>query len=321
MLAIHGGAGVTPRKELPAEREKEIRAVMDAALAAGEAVLKKPGGTSLDAVEAAVRVMEDSPLFNAGKGAAFTREGKNELDASIMDGRTRAAGAVGAVTTIKNPISAARAVMESSGHVLLVGDGAEAFAKSAGCEIVDPKYFWTERRWKSLQEELAKEAEKKKSSALRGAEADRLAFADMPPEARCGTVGAVAVDSQGNLAAATSTGGLTMKRHGRLGDSPIVGAGTFADNKSCAVSGTGQGEFFIRAVAAYDIAALVEYKKLSVAEAADEVVTKKIKSAGGEAGVIVLDAKGNHAAPFNTNGLYRGYVTKDGRRNVAIFDE
>jgi beta-aspartyl-peptidase (threonine type) len=324
MLAIHGGAGVIDRDKLSPEHEKEIRATLDAALAAGEAVLKKPDGTSLDAVEAAVRVLEDSPLFNAGKGSAFTREGKNEMDASIMDGRTRAAGAVGSVTTIKNPITAARAVMEKSGHVLMVSDGAEAFAKQAGCEIVDPKYFWTERRWKSLQEALEVEKTKKddaKSSGLGNRAAENLALDLRDAEARCGTVGAVAVDRHGNLAAATSTGGLTMKRHGRLGDTPIIGAGTFADNKSCAVSGTGQGEFFIRSVAAYDIAALVEYKGLSVADAANEVVHKKIKSAGGEAGVIALDTKGNHSAPFNTNGLYRGYVTKDGKRHVAIYEE
>ncbi len=324
VLAVHGGAGVIDRDKLSAEREKEIRATLDAALAAGEAVLNKPDGTSLDAVEAAVRVLEDSPLFNAGKGAAFTREGTNEMDASIMDGRTRAAGAVGFVTTIKNPISAARAVMEKSGHVLMVGDGAEAFAEDAGCEIVDPKYFWTERRWKSLQEALEEEKKKRdeqQSSGLGNRDAENLALHLRDAEARCGTVGAVALDRRGNLAAATSTGGLTLKRHGRLGDTPIVGAGTFADNKSCAVSGTGQGEFFIRSVAAYDIAALVEYKGLAVADAAREVVHKKIKSAGGEAGVIALDAKGNHAAPFNTNGLYRGYVTKDGKRHVAIYEE
>jgi beta-aspartyl-peptidase (threonine type) len=214
--------------------------------------------------------------------------------------------------------------MEKSGHVLMVGDGAEAFAKEAGCEIVDPKYFWTERRWKSLQQALEEEKKKRdeaKSSGLGNRAAENLAFSLRDAEARCGTVGAVAIDRHGNLAAATSTGGLTMKRHGRVGDSPIVGAGTFADNKSCAVSGTGQGEYFIRAIAAYDIAALVEYKALSVAAAANEVVNKKVKSAGGEAGVIALDAQGNHAAPFNTNGLYRGYVTKDGKRHVAIYAE
>ncbi len=321
VLAVHGGAGVTPKGKLSAEREKAIRAALDAALKAGEAVLNSPDGTSLDAVETAVRVLEDSPLFNAGKGAAFTREGKNEMDASIMDGRTRAAGAVGYVTTTKNPISAARAVMEKSGHVLMVGEGAEAFASQSGCEIVDPKYFRTQRRWKLLQEELAKEAEQQRTGSIGDDGVAKLALGAQNPEAQCGTVGAVALDRHGNLAAATSTGGLTMKRHGRVGDSPIVGAGTFADNKSCAVSGTGQGEYFIRAVAAYDIAALMEYKGLSVARAADEVVNRKIKLAGGEAGVIALDAKGNHAAPYNTNGLYRGYVTKDGKRHVAIYAE
>lgn len=323
VLAVHGGAGVTPRGELSAEREKQMRAVLEAALEAGEKVLNSPEGTSLDAVEAAVRVLEDSPLFNAGKGAVFTREGKNEMDASIMDGRTRAAGAVGSVTTIKNPISAARAVMEKSGHVLMVGEGAETFAKEAGCEIVDPKYFFTQRRWKQLQKELKKqrEAEEKQSSRGDARSADDLALAVLDPESRCGTVGAVALDRHGNLAAATSTGGLTTKRHGRVGDSPIVGAGMFADNKSCAVSGTGQGEYFIRSVAAYDIAALMEYKGMTVGQAANEVVLRKIKDAGGEAGVIALDAQGNHAAPFNTNGMSRGYLTKDGKRHVAIYAE
>jgi beta-aspartyl-peptidase (threonine type) len=331
VLAIHGGAGVTPKNELDPALEKELRKALDEALQAGGAALKKPNATSLDAVEAAIRVLEDSPYYNAGRGAAFTRDGKNEMDASLMDGRTRAAGAVASVTTIKNPITAARAVMEKSGHVIMVGDGAEKFAKECGCEIVDPKYFWTEARWKDLQDRLKKEQEKSgKSSSLRADGAADLTAsgavhavdkAELKAAWRFGTVGAVAVDSAGNLAAGTSTGGLTMKRHGRVGDSPILGAGTYADNHSCAVSATGDGEYFIRAVAAHDIASLVEYKGLSLSAAADEVIHKKIKSAGGDGAVIVLDAKGNYTASFNTEGLHRGYLTSDGQRHVAIYKE
>jgi beta-aspartyl-peptidase (threonine type) len=300
IFAVHGGAGATPKGKLPAELEKRIRETLDEALRAGEAALKKPDATSLDAVTAAITLLEDSPLFNAGKGAVFTREGKNELDASIMNGADRRAGAVASVTTIKNPILAARAVMEKSGHVLMVGPGADAYAKQIGLEIVDPTYFRTDQRWKDLQERLKRDADKSGSK---------------------GTVGAVAIDRHGNLAAGTSTGGLTAKRHGRVGDSPIIGAGTFADNKSCAISATGDGEYFIRAVAAHDIAALVEYKGMTIKQAAEEVLFRKIKPTGGDGAVIVLDPKGNLAMSYTTDGLYRGYVTADGRRKVMIYDE
>jgi beta-aspartyl-peptidase (threonine type) len=312
IFAIHGGAGAVPKGKLAPEHEKEIRATLDRALVAGETALKKPGATGLDAVTAAITLLEDSPLFNAGKGAVFTREGKNELDASIMNGANRHAGAVASVTTIKNPILAARAVMEKSGHVLMVGHGADQFAKQLGLEIVDPAYFHTERRYQELQERLKRQSEKTGRSG---------AVSPLDPRHRFGTVGAVALDRHGNLTAGTSTGGLTAKRHGRVGDSPIIGAGTFADNKSCAISATGDGEYFIRAVCAHDIAALVEYKGLSVKDAAEEVLFKKIKPAGGDGAVIVLDAKGNLATPYTTDGLYRGHVTASGKRKVMIWDE
>jgi beta-aspartyl-peptidase (threonine type) len=312
IFAVHGGAGAVPKGKLAPALEKEIRATLDRALVAGEAALKKPGGTGLDAVTAAITLLEDSPLFNAGKGAVFTREGKNELDASIMNGASRHAGAVAGVTSIKNPILAARAVMEKSGHVLMVGHGADAYAKQIGLEIVDPSYFRTDQRWQDLQERLKRDADKAGRTG---------ATTPLDPRHRFGTVGAVALDRHGNLSAGTSTGGLTAKRHGRVGDSPIIGAGTFADNKSCAISATGDGEYFIRAVAAHDIAALVEYKGLSVKDAAEEVLFRKIKPAGGDGAVIVLDAKGNLATPYTSDGLYRGHVTASGVRKVMIYDE
>jgi beta-aspartyl-peptidase (threonine type) len=306
MLVIHGGAGTINRQNMTAEREKEYRAALDTVLGIGHGVLVK-GGSSLDAVEACVRWMEDSPLFNAGKGAVFTHEGKNELDAAIMNGKNRMAGAVAGVTIIKNPITAARAVMEKSKHVLLIGRGAELFATKMGLEIVDPSYFWTERRWKSLQEELLKE---QKPQAL----------LETDIENRVGTVGAVALDKDGNLAAATSTGGTTNKQFGRVGDAPIIGAGTFADNESCAVSATGTGEFFIRWSVAHEIAALMKYKGLSVQQAGDQVINKTLKAVpGADGGVIALDAKGNFAMPFNTEGMYRGWIGADGVPHVAIY--
>src|ERR1051325_269307 len=308
MLVIHGGAGTINRKNMTEEREREYRAALSEALHIGQAVLAK-GGSSLDAVEATVRFMEDSPLFNAGKGAVFTHEGKNELDAAIMDGKTKKAGTVAGVTIIKNPISAARAVMEKSKHVMMAGRGAELFATKMGLEIVDPSYFWTERRWKALQDELLKEQEGKPQAELERADENRF-----------GTVGAVALDQSGNLAAATSTGGTTNKMYGRIGDTPIIGAGTYADNESCAVSATGAGEYFIRWTVAYDIAALMKYRGLSVQEAADEVINKKLKAVpGADGGVIALDAKGNFAMPFNSEGMYRGWIGADGVPHVEIY--
>jgi L-asparaginase / beta-aspartyl-peptidase len=321
VLAIHGGAGVLSRELLTPNSEQEYRAALRQALAAGRAELDGESGDSVKAVVAAIKILEDSPLFNAGKGAAFNHEGQNELDAAIMDGRTHKAGAVAAARTIKNPITAARAVMEQSKHVLLVGSGADAFARNHGLEIVDPSYFRTELRWNMLQEQLRKE----KRESEKPAKTDRSSGPDVrwPLDAaaavRFGTVGCVALDPHGNLAAGTSTGGLTGKLPGRVGDSPLIGAGTFADNASCAVSATGDGEYFIRAAAAHDIAALVEYKGVPVAEAARIVIHDKIKPAGGEGGVIVLDRSGHLAMSYSSEGMFRAYLTRNGDIHVAIF--
>jgi beta-aspartyl-peptidase (threonine type) len=312
MLVMHGGAGTITRASMTPELEKQYRETLEQALRTGHAVLAK-GGTSVDAVEASIHILEDSPLFNAGKGAVFTHEGRNELDASIMRGQDKAAGAVAGVTIIKNPISAARAVMEKSPHVLMAGKGAELFATKMGLEIVDPQYFWTERRWKELQEELVDEQKPH-------AELDRKLYSE-PGEKRFSTVGAVALDRNGNLAAGTSTGGMTNKQYGRVGDSPIIGAGTYADNESCAVSGTGHGEFFIRWTVAYDIAALMKYKGMTVDQAANEVVNRKLKAAGGEGGVIALDRNGNFSMRFNSEGMYRGSIGADGVPHVAIYGD
>jgi beta-aspartyl-peptidase (threonine type) len=298
-IAIHGGAGVIERSSMDAATEQAYRAALDSALSIGETLLAD-GGTSLDAVEAVVAWMEDNPLFNAGRGAVFTYEGRNELDASIMDGSTRNAGAIGGVSHVKNPIRLARAVMERSPHVFLVGKGAEAFAREQGLEIVDTSWFYTERRWQSHIKGL----EEEKQTA----------------EQKHGTVGAVALDRHGNLAAATSTGGMTNKRWNRVGDTPVIGAGTFADNATCAVSCTGHGEFFIRWTVARDIGAMMEYGGVSLAEAADRMVMDKLVKEGGEGGIIAVDRTGQVALPFNSAGMYRGYAVP-GRRFVAIFKD
>jgi beta-aspartyl-peptidase (threonine type) len=303
ILVIHGGAGVVAKDVTPA-LEKALRADLQRALESGYAVLKH-GGSSLDAVTKAIVVLEDSPLFNAGKGAVFNHDGKNELDAAVMNGATLAAGSVANVHRVKNPILLARAVMEKSPHVMLVGDGAEEFARSAGIDLVDPKYFYTESRWQQLQDALKEEREKSANPAK---------------APHHGTVGAVALDADGRLAAGTSTGGMTNKRYGRVGDSPIIGAGTYA-NAKCAVSATGWGEYYIRANAAHDICARVEYKGEPVAQAAKEVVMQVIPKLGGDGGVIALDADGNSAMPFNTEGMYRGWVDKDGKVHIAIFTD
>jgi beta-aspartyl-peptidase (threonine type) len=305
---VHGGTGTLPREQLTPAVEKQYRDKLAESLRAGYDALREPGGSSVDGVEAAIRVLEDSPLFNAGRGAVFTADGRNELDASNMDGRNAKAGAVAAVTNIKNPITAARAVMEKSPHVLLVGPGAEVFAAGRGIETADSKWFWTERRWQELQE--WKRARENPRSGV------------VPSRHReWSTVGAVAVDTQGNLAAGTSTGGMTGKLFGRLGGVPQIGAGTYADNATCAVSGTGHGEYFIRYLVAYDIAALMKYKQLSVAQAAGEVVQNKVKQAGGEAGIIALDRDGNLATPYNSDGLYRGCITRDAQIRVFIYEQ
>jgi len=298
MLVMHGGAGTITRQSMTPDREKQYREAMEQALRTGQTILMK-GGSSIDAVEASIRVLEDSPLFNAGKGAVFTHEGRNELDASIMDGKTKKAGAVAGVTIIKNPISAARAVMEKSPHVMMAGHGAELFATQVGLEIVDPSYFWTERRWKELQQELMNEG-----SAT---------------EKHHGTVGAVALDQNGNLAAGTSTGGTSNKRFGRIGDSPIIGAGTYAENESVAVSCTGTGEYFIRWTVAHDIAALYKYRGMTAEQAGNEVINHKLKDANGDGGAIILDGKGNFSMPFNTEGMYRGWIGADGVPHVLIY--
>lgn len=296
VLLIHGGAGTILKENMTDEKEQQIKTKMLEALTVGSEILEN-GGSSLDAVTETICVLEDSPLFNAGKGAVFTAEGLNEMDAAIMDGRDLNAGAVAGVRRIKNPIRAARVVMENSPHVLLSGAGADDFAAYKGLTIVEPEYFYTQRRWDSYLKVKAKKEQAEKH----------------------GTVGAVALDSHGNLAAATSTGGMTGKMKGRIGDSPIIGAGTYADNNTCAVSATGHGEYFMRNVVAYDISALMKYKGLSLAEAADEVIQKKLKPIGGDGGIIAVDKAGNFTMTFNTSGMYRGYITPEGEAEVLIF--
>ncbi|HYI00333.1 isoaspartyl peptidase/L-asparaginase [Hyalangium sp.] len=303
-IVIHGGAGAIRREALTPEKEAAYRAKLTEALQAGHALLAR-GGTSLDAVSAAIRILEDSPLFNAGKGAVFNHTGQNELDASIMDGRTLAAGAVAGLHHVKNPIDLARKVMEKSSHVMMVGEGAEAFAKEQGVELVPAEYFHTEERWEQLQKALEKE--KASQGAATG-------------EEKLGTVGAVALDQAGNLAAGTSTGGMMNKRYGRVGDSPIIGAGTYA-NARCAVSATGHGEYFIRYTVARDICARLEYLDLPLQESASSLVMDVLVKAGGEGGVIAMDALGNIATPFNSTGMYRGSMGEDGTPHVAIFQE
>ncbi|MFA3783618.1 isoaspartyl peptidase/L-asparaginase family protein [Melioribacteraceae bacterium 4301-Me] len=301
-IALHGGAGTILKKYMTPEKEKAYHDKLQEALEKGYSILEN-GGSSLDAVEAAINIMEDSPLFNAGKGAVFTANGINELDASIMDGKTLKAGAVARVSHIKNPISLARMVMEKSPHVLLVGDGAEQFAKEHGVKLVDSKYFFTKERWDALQK--IKEQEKKQRQNKTGF-LPKPIYSE-PLDEMFGTVGVVALDKNGNLAAGTSTGGMTNKLYGRVGDSPIIGAGTYANNRTCAVSGTGWGEFFIRLNVAKDISDLMEYKGMSLKDAADEVIMKKLPALGGDGGVIAIDKDGNIAMPFNTEGMYRAY--------------
>ncbi|WP_242593801.1 isoaspartyl peptidase/L-asparaginase family protein [Corallococcus exiguus] len=394
-LVIHGGAGVISRENLTLEREAAMRAALTQALLAGHAVLAK-GGRSMDAVTAAIRVMEDSPYFNAGKGAVFNHDGVNELDAAVMDGKTRMAGSVAGVHHIQNPIDLARLVMEKSPHVMMVGDGAEAFAQSQGMPLVDAKYFFTEERWQGLQRALEQERAKGAPPAEQGQPSTQgltpaqpgppttpaqPSTQGLPPASapqpgqpatpaqpgppatpvqqsgpaqpptqgatpaqpvtpaqpqpgssltpgvdpitgdhKFGTVGAVALDMDGNLAAGTSTGGMTNKRFGRVGDAPIIGAGTYADER-CAVSATGHGEFFIRYTVARDICARVEYQDLPLPEAANYVVNDVLVKAGGEGGVIAMDRQGHVAMPFNSSGMYRGYIGEDGTPTVAIFQQ
>ena len=307
-LVIHGGAGTIERSSMTPEKEREYRTGLERALTAGYEILKR-GGSSLDATEAAVRVLEDDPRFNAGRGSVFTSAGTNELDASIMDGKTLKAGAVGSVKHIKNPIGLARLVMEKSPHVMLDCAGAEGFAKANGVQLVDPKYFFTQERWDALQK--MKAAEKQRASG------DGKSFI-ITDQDRHGTVGAVALDKDGNLAAATSTGGTTNKMPGRIGDTPVIGAGTYANNQTCAVSCTGDGEYFIRAAAAHDVSALMQYRRLTLQEAA-QTALDTVKELGGTGGLIAIDKKGEIALPFNTNGMYRGYVDPKGKFVVEIY--
>jgi len=332
---IHGGAGVIKKGSFSPEKEKQYRAELEQAVLAGYKALQS-GKSSLDAVEMAIRMLEDSPLFNAGKGAVFTAEGKNELDASIMDGKNLMAGAVAGLRHVKNPITLARAVMEKSPHVMMVGDGAEKFAKEMNIELVEEKYFWTQERWDSLQKIIKEEKEKEKqvqstkpkAQSLNGENqnsnehyAGMMTETQKLPENKFGTVGAVALDSGGNLAAGTSTGGMTNKKFGRVGDAPIIGAGTYADNNTCAVSATGWGEYFIRIGVARDTAAMMEYRALPVQHAADLVIKQKLQNMGGDGGIIAMDKFGNMAISFNSKGMYRAYINGDGKPIIEIYND
>lgn len=302
VIAVHGGAGTILKSLMTPEKESAYQRALHEAMDAGYALLDR-GGSSLDAVEAAVMSLEDCPLFNAGRGAVFTHEGTHEMDASIMEGKSLKAGAVAAIRNVRNPVQLARTVMERSEHVLLIGSGAETFAKRMDLRFETDDYFFTKERYDQLLE-------------IRDSGTTQL---DHASEKKFGTVGAVALDQHGNLAAATSTGGMTNKFFGRVGDTPVIGAGTYADNKTCAVSCTGHGEFFLRAVVAYDISRLMEYKGLKLEEACSFVVKDKLVSLGGEGGVIAVDAEGNHCLAFNSDGMYRGIRNSDGDSVVSIY--
>lgn len=303
-LALHGGAGTLIKGAMTAEKESEYKAALKTALNTGYAVIEK-GGTALDAVETTVKSLEDCPLFNAGKGSVFTAAGTHEMDASIMDGKTRKAGAVSLVSCIKNPISLARCVMEKTEHVFMAGEGALQFALQEGFEILPPDYFYDEFRYQQWQE-------------IKGTDKIQLDHT-LNKDQKFGTVGAVALDSFGYLAAATSTGGMTNKKYGRVGDSPMIGAGNYANNNTCAVSCTGSGEYFIRGVVAYDVSCLMEYKGLSLQEAAHEVIMKRVLKIGGDGGLVAVDAQGNIAMTFNTEGMYRACKSSLGEEAIAIY--
>jgi beta-aspartyl-peptidase (threonine type) len=317
-LVIHGGAGVRAREEMTPELEKQYRVALEKSLKAGYEILVS-GGSSVEAVEAAIRVMEDSPLFNSGKGAAFTREGINELDASIMNGKTLRAGGLGAVRGVKNPISLARMVMEKTPHVLLVDQGALAFAKEMEVEIMPDEYFFTERQWNSLQRRLKEDVPY--GGKLPPEERDSLGSGGTSDAGHFETVGAVALDKHGNLAAGTSTGGRVKKRPGRVGDSPIIGASTFANNKTCAVSTTGLGEKHMVLLTAKEISSLIDHKGIPLEDAVEDVIMNQLVSIGGEGGAISIDKNGNMAWAFTSNGMYRGYVKPDGKIIVRIYED
>jgi beta-aspartyl-peptidase (threonine type) len=308
-IIIHGGAGSIRRDKMPKEKETEYRQKLEEAIRVGYTILEN-GGTSLDAVQNTINILEDSPLFNAGKGAVFTHEGINEHDASIMEGKTLNAGASAGTKTVKNPINLARAVMDNSPHVLLSREGAETFAAEQGIEIVEPSYFSTEKKLKSLKRVKASENNKVAS------------FYDSDlQDSKFGTVGCAALDKHGNLAAGTSTGGMTNKRWGRIGDSPIIGAGTYANNNTCAVSSTGWGEFFIRGMVAHDISALMEYKGLTLKEAAHLVIQKKLPELGGDGGIVAIDKNGNMVMEFNTQGMFRATMNDKGKLYIGMFKD
>jgi beta-aspartyl-peptidase (threonine type) len=305
-LAIHGGAGTLVKGLMTSEMEANYKKALDLALEAGYEVLKK-GGSSLDAVEVSVKLLEDTPLFNAGKGSVFTAEGTHEMDAAIMDGKELDAGAVSLITGIRNPVALARDVMEKSDHVFLAGEGAMQFAKSNGYKFEKDEYFYDEVRYKQWQ-------------GIKDSDKFQLDHS-VKKEGKFGTVGAVACDANGNLAAATSTGGMTNKKWGRVGDSPMIGIGNYANNKTCAVSCTGSGEFFIRGVVAYDVSCLMEYKGLSLEAATSEVIHKRILEIGGDGGLIAADANGNISMPFNTEGMYRASRTSEGKKEISIYKD
>jgi len=313
-IAIHGGAGTIERSKFTPEKEQAYREKLKEAVEAGYAVLNK-GGESLDAVTTAINILENSPFFNAGKGAVYTYDGEHEMDASIMDGRNRQAGAVAGVKHIENPINLARLVMDKSVHVMLAKEGAEEFAKQQGIKLVDNKIFDTEHRYQSLLKA------KKKLDAAQSNKDYRASHQALPVNYKMGTVGAVALDKNGNIAAGTSTGGMTAKRFGRIGDSPVIGAGTFADNNSCAVSATGHGEYFIRYNVAADICARVEYQGKTIEQAGNEVIHDVLMPVGGTGGVIIIDTKGNISLPFNTKGMYRASKSNTSATYVGIFKE
>lgn len=307
-IVLHGGTGAMKKEYMSDSLEAAYLFVLDSAINVGYTQLEN-GGLSIDAVTAVITILEDSPLFNAGRGAVFTNTEENELDASIMDGATQNAGAVAGIKRIKNPILLTKSVMLNSEHVMMAGEGAENFAFSQGFEFIDPSYFRVESRLKSLKK--VQESEKEKLNAH---------YDDLIKDSKFGTVGCVALDKTGNIVAGTSTGGMTNKKFGRIGDAPIIGAGTYANNKTCGVSSTGWGEFFIRSVVAYDISALMEYKGLSLADAAKLVIHEKIPTLGGDGGIIALDANGNIAMEYNTDGMFRASINNSGVKEVKIFE-
>lgn len=313
-IVIHGGAGTILKENMTPEREAAYKAKLEEAIMVGYEILKN-GGSSMDAVTKTINIMEDSPLFNAGKGAVFTNAETNELDASVMDGKTLNAGAVAGVTNVKYPIDLARAVMDNSEHVMLSGKGAESFAEEQGLELVDPSYFFTEDRFNSLQR--IKDREKTELDH----DAKAAYFDTELKDYKFGTVGCAALDKNGNLAAGTSTGGMTNKRWGRIGDAPIIGAGTYANNETCAVSSTGWGEYFIRAMVAHDISALMEYKGLSLKEAARIVIQEKVPDLGGDGGIVAVDKDGNITMEFNTAGMYRASIKSNEALRIGIYKE